>query len=105
MKPVTEAQRQAARLEPLQAQDLEAVIAIEQTAYSHPWSRGNFSDALASGYWMQGLWLNDEENDELLGYVVAMEGVEEAHLLNITVAPGRQGQGWAPMMLDALALW
>ena len=101
MKPVTEAQRQAARLEPLQAQDLEAVIAIEQTAYSHPWTRGNFRDALASGYWMQCLRLHDE----YLGHVVAMPGVQEAHLLNITVAPERQGQGWALMMLDALCLW
>jgi ribosomal-protein-alanine N-acetyltransferase len=34
-----------------------------------------------------------------------MHGVEEMHLLNITVAPARQGQGWGHMMLDALSLW
>ncbi|MEN9889444.1 MAG: Mycothiol acetyltransferase [Pseudomonadota bacterium] len=101
MTPPTEAERQAAVLRPLQAQDLDAVLAIEQGAYSHPWTRGNFGDALASGYWMQGLCLDEE----LLGYVVAMAGVEETHLLNITVAPTRQRQGWATMMLDALALW
>ena len=27
------------------------------------------------------------------------------HLLNITVAPAHQRQGWARLMLDALALW
>jgi len=27
------------------------------------------------------------------------------HLLNITVAPAYQGQGWARVMLDALTLW
>jgi ribosomal-protein-alanine N-acetyltransferase len=27
------------------------------------------------------------------------------HLLNITVAPAHQGQGWGHMMLDALSLW
>jgi ribosomal-protein-alanine N-acetyltransferase len=31
----------------------------------------------------------------LWGYYVAMGGVEEMHLLNITVAPSRQGQGLA----------
>jgi ribosomal-protein-alanine N-acetyltransferase len=31
--------------------------------------------------------------------------VQEAHLLNITVAPEYQGQGCARVMLDALALW
>ena len=101
MRPALEAERQAALLKPMQAEELEAVIAIEQTAYSHPWTCGNFRDALASGYWAQCLRLHDE----LLGYVVAMEGVQETHLLNITVAPARQGQGWAHMMLDALCLW
>ena len=41
----------------------------------------------------------------LLGYFVAMLGVDEAHLLNITVAPAYQRQGWARVLLDALALW
>ena len=101
MSPASETERQAAVLQPMQESDLEAVIAIEQVAYSHPWTRGNFRDALASGYWAQCLRVQDE----LLGHVVAMEGVEETHLLNITVAPARQGQGWAHMMLDALCLW
>ena len=101
MKAVLDTERQAASLQPMQTTALEEVIAIEQTAYSHPWTRGNFRDALASGYWAQCLRVHDE----LLGYVVAMEGVQETHLLNITVAPARQGQGWAHMMLDALCLW
>ena len=39
-----------ARLRPLAPEQLEAVLAIEQSAYSHPWTRGNFRDALGSGY-------------------------------------------------------
>ncbi len=101
MKAAPEAERQTAVLQAMQDSDLEAVMDIEQTAYSHPWTRGNFRDALASGYWAQCLRVHDE----LLGYVVAMAGVEETHLLNITVATARQGQGWAHMMLDALCLW
>ena len=34
-----------------------------------------------------------------------MKGVDEVHLLNITVAPAFQRQGWAPLMLEALAGW
>ena len=34
-----------------------------------------------------------------------MKGVDEVHLLNITVAPAFQGQGWARLMLEALAIW
>jgi len=31
--------------------------------------------------------------------------VDEVHLLNITVAPDYQRQGWSRVMLDALAVW
>jgi ribosomal-protein-alanine N-acetyltransferase len=34
-----------------------------------------------------------------------MQGVDEVHLLNITVDPEFQGQGLARVMLDALVLW
>jgi ribosomal-protein-alanine N-acetyltransferase len=43
--------------------------------------------------------------DSLLGYFVAMPGVQEVHLLNITVDPDYQRQGWGVMMLDALSIW
>lgn len=90
-----------AELEPLTEERLDAVLAIEQTAYAHPWTRGNFLDSLRSGYQTQLL----VADGELLGYVVAMKGVDEVHLLNITVAPAWQGQGWGRVLLDALAIW
>ena len=34
-----------------------------------------------------------------------MPGVDEVHLLNITVAPEFQRQGWSQVLLDALQLW
>ena len=87
--------------EPMLAERLEAVVAIEQRAYAHPWNRTNFLDALQSGNQAQLL----VAGDVLLGYFVAMPGVDEVHLLNITVAPEYQGQGWSRVMLDALTLW
>jgi ribosomal-protein-alanine N-acetyltransferase len=96
----SEATRNRVTLAPMLQDDLDAVLAIEQTAYSHPWTRGNFRDSLNPLFEAQCLWLEGE----LLGYFLAMHGVEEMHLLNITVAPARQGQGWGHMMLDALSL-
>jgi ribosomal-protein-alanine N-acetyltransferase len=96
----SEAVRNAATLRTMTPEDLDAVMAIEQSAYSHPWSRGNFRDSLNPLFDAHCLWLEGE----LLGYFLAMHGVEEMHLLNITVAPARQGQGWGHMMLDALSL-
>ncbi|MCZ8252959.1 MAG: ribosomal protein S18-alanine N-acetyltransferase [Hylemonella sp.] len=90
-----------ARLEPLDAARLEQLLQIEQRAYPHPWTRGNFLDALKSGYHARALLAGEE----LLGYYVAMQGVDEVHLLNITVSPDYQQQGWGRVMLDALALW
>jgi ribosomal-protein-alanine N-acetyltransferase len=90
-----------ARFEPLLAHRLGEVLRIEQSAYDHPWSLANFRDALNSGYQAQLL----TAGGVVLGYFVAMRGVDEVHLLNITVAPDYQRQGWARVMLDALALW
>lgn len=87
------------RLLAMQAGDVEAVLAIEQRAYEFPWSRGNFIDSLSAGYLAQVLRAAD---GSLLGYFLAMQGVDELHLLNITVLPERQGQGLARLMLDAL---
>ncbi len=89
------------RLETLTIALLDTLLAVEQRAYSHPWTRGNFIDAMASGYQAQLLMAGDH----LLGYFVAMMGVDEVHLLNLTVAPEFQRQGWARVLLDALALW
>ena len=91
-----------AGFEPMTESRLGEVVAIERRAYAHPWTRGNFSDSLRSGYQAQLLCADD---DAIMGYFVAMQGVDEVHLLNITVDPQFQGQGWGRVMLDALALW
>jgi len=90
-----------ARFEPLRLERLAAVLEVEQRAYAHPWSRTNFHDVLHSGYRAQILMADTT----ILGYFVAMKGVDEVHLLNITVAPEYQGQGWAHLMLEALDIW
>jgi ribosomal-protein-alanine N-acetyltransferase len=77
--------------------DLGAVMALEAHAYSHPWSHGNFVDSLAAGHLAEVL-----EADGLIGYFVAMIGVDELHLLNLTVAPARQGQGHGLGLLEAV---
>lgn len=89
------------RFEAMTDSHLDAVTALEQQAHPHPWQKSHFADCLASAYETQLLMADDT----LLGYFVAMKGVDEVHLLNLTVAPAYQRQGWARLMLDALALW
>ena len=76
---------------------LDAVMSIEAQAYEFAWSRGNFVDSLACVY-PASLLLDDRHN--LLGYFVAMVGVDEWHLLNITVAPKYQSRGHGRFLLD-----
>jgi ribosomal-protein-alanine N-acetyltransferase len=91
----------AVSLVPMTAAHLPAVLAIEQVSHGHPWTQGNFADTLRTGWHAQCLMADGE----LLGYLVAMPGVGEAHLLNLTIAPAYRGQGWAHALLDALTLW
>lgn len=79
--------------------DLTEVMAAERQAYPVPWTHGNFVDSLAAGYPAEVV---RGPRAELLGYWVAMPGVDELHLLNITVAPSWQGRGLAIVMLDRL---
>ena len=84
---------------PMVVTDLDTVLAIEAQCYSHPWTRGNFIDSLAAGYLAE---LRLSAGGECIGYWVAMPGVEEMHLLNLSVAPCHQRQGHAQAMLQDL---
>lgn len=85
-------------LRPMTLHDLDDVLHIETSAYSFPWTRGNFIDSLAAGYRAEVL----HDADELLGYFVAMPGVEELHLLNVTVAPAHHSRGHGQVLLAAV---
>ena len=87
------------RLEALTTRHLDAVMKIENAAYAYPWTRGNFIDSLAAGY---AAWRLMNGGGQLLGYFIAMPGVQEMHLLNLTVAPQHQRQGHARRLLEAL---
>lgn len=89
--------RNVPRLVPMTVGDLDIVTSIEGAAYPFPWTRGNFIDSLAAGYTARVLL---DEGQLTIGYFVVMGGVDEMHLLNITVAPAEQGRGHGRRMLD-----
>jgi ribosomal-protein-alanine N-acetyltransferase len=69
--------------------DLDAVVAIEDAIYPHPWTRGNFADSLQAGY---HCWVL-ECDGAATGYTVVMIAAGEAHLLNLSVARPFQRRG------------
>jgi len=86
-------------LRKMQRADLDAVMAIEPSLYSHPWTRGNFTDSLKSGYRCHVF----ELAGEIIGYAVLMLVLDEAHVLNISIAKPYQGQGWGRGLLNEMA--
>jgi ribosomal-protein-alanine N-acetyltransferase len=81
---------------PMQKDDLESIMAIEPQIYPYPWTRGNFSDSLSSGYSAWVLMLNDQ----IIGYSLMMLVLDEAHLLNLSVAKPYQKQGLGRTLLE-----
>lgn len=83
--------------EPMQRTDLDAVFALEQSVYPHPWSMANFEDSLNSHY---EAWVLRDRDGDLLGYFLLMAVVDEAHLLNVAVSAQKQGQGLGRFLLN-----
>jgi len=81
---------------PMQFEDLDRIMEIEPKVYTHPWSRGNFSDSLHAGY---SCWIY-ELDGEVAGYAVMMTVLDEAHLLNISIAQEFQGHGMGRALLE-----
>lgn len=81
---------------PMVESDLDAIMEIEPHIYSHPWSRGNFSDSLVSGY---SAWVL-LDGAKIIGYALMMMVLDEAHLLNLSVAKAYQKQGLGRLLLE-----
>ncbi len=79
--------------------DLDAVLAIERAVHAHPWTLGNFSDALRSGYECK---VYESDTQELIGYAVMMLAVDEAELLDISIAASQQRKGLGKRLLSEM---
>jgi ribosomal-protein-alanine N-acetyltransferase len=83
---------------PMRDADVDAVTAIEQRAHPFPWTRGNFVDSLKAGH---SAWVL-REGGETIGYGLLMMTVEDAELLDITIAPEYQRRGFGNLLLGHL---
>ncbi|VAW58592.1 Ribosomal-protein-S18p-alanine acetyltransferase [hydrothermal vent metagenome] len=78
--------------------DIPEIMDIEKAVYTHPWTEGIFKDCMRVGY---NCWVFMEQN-KLLAYGLVSVAVNEAHILNICVAPQAQGKGLGKRMLYKL---
>lgn len=84
------------KFRPMQMDDLDTIMQIEPQIYTHPWTRGNFSDSINSGYSAWVLLLHEE----IIGYALLMMVLDEAHLLNLSIAGKYQKQGLGRFLLE-----
>jgi ribosomal-protein-alanine N-acetyltransferase len=86
---------------PMQLSDVPEVAAIERTIYTAPWTEGNFVDSLNAGYCAWTLRSTDRLDRDrkmigrhpIIGYFILMAAVDEAHLLNVSIAKPWQSRG------------
>ena len=88
----------------VQARDLPAIYEIEKTSFKEPYPP-SFIDTLA--HLNPETFLVAEENDRIVGYVVAMlQGDSLGHIISIAVSPNHRrrgvGSALALRLLDAL---
>lgn len=81
---------------PMQVEDLDIIMQIEPQIYPYPWSRGNFADSLKSGY---SAWVMLEQKN-IIGYSLIMMVLDEAHLLNLSIAKTHQKRGLGRILLE-----
>lgn len=83
---------------PMQTADLDTIALHEPQLYSHPWTRGNFADALKAGNscWVMML------NNELIGYAVLMMVLDEAQILNVSIVKSQQRRGYGRLLMEKL---
>ena len=90
----------AVLIAPMTIARIDEVLAIEKLSFSDPWSREMFRSELEVG---GGTYARVAiRGDALVGYLLAVMVVDEAHLGNLAVHPSERRSGVGQQLLDDL---
>lgn len=92
----TVSDRQIRRLAP---DDIDRLVHLEAANQPNPWSEGMFSDEITA---QNRVYLAILDGDRLFGYGGLMVVAEEAHILNLLVAPDQRRNGLGRLLVIAL---
>ena len=84
--------------EPMDADDLQQVLDIENRCFENPWSKTYFTMAVKRPRSFEHLYVA-RRADTVVGYIVFNILDDEAHILNIAVRPANQRQGIGKYLL------
>ena len=79
----------------MQESDLDSVVAIERLVQTHPWSKQQFQESLAS--YQCTVY---EQANQVAGFCILQPVLDEANLLLMAIHPNQQGKGLGYILLD-----
>jgi len=79
-------------------EDLAEVVKIENICHLTPWTNKNFIDS----YGAKNLFKVLKNENDIIGYYIALFALDECELLNITVTSEQQKNGFGELMLKDL---
>ncbi|WP_336367276.1 ribosomal protein S18-alanine N-acetyltransferase [Marinobacter sp. C2H3] len=85
-------------IRPLAPVDVPQVLELERQGYPNPWSEAVFLDCFRDNYQLWALC----RGDRLCGYAIVALQLDEAHLLNLCVAPNDRRSGLGRRLLRHL---
>ena len=102
------------KIRPMDPADLDQVVAIEESSFSHPWSREQFQSELARApisrcYVAQVVESQEGARQEaqdshdpspLAGFLTSWLVTDEMHITNVAVSPEQRGKGVAKTFLE-----
>jgi len=83
---------------PMGLSDIESVYQVESQCHSHPWSKKLFLSNFGKRYFNHVML----DNDNVIGYFVTSSVAGEVTLMNIAIAPSKQGKGLGKLLLQFL---
>ena len=78
--------------------DLAEVVKIENKCHATPWTNKNFIDS----YGAKNLFKVLKNENDIIGYYIALFALDECELLNITITSELQKKGFGELMLKDL---
>lgn len=79
--------------------DVPQIAALENRCFSDPWSERSVASELENPL---SLWLVDEREEKVVGYIGSQSVPPEADVMNLAVAPEYRRQGIGRALLETL---
>lgn len=70
--------------------DIDAIVALEKATFSMPWGRDSFESEFSN---LLARYMILEEDGQIAGYAGMWVILDEAHIMNVAIAPSRRGRG------------